>query len=302
MQSFNRGGILLCLWLLSLALPAQNRAAEILAQLQHPSDDHILVISHRGDWRYAPENSLAAIQRCIDLGVDVVEIDLRLTQDGYLVLMHDETVDRTTNGQGKVAEMTLAEIKQLRLKNACGVRGSQQQVPSLEEAMALAKGQIMVNLDKVEGETLREAYAVLRQTGTADQAILKGRVPALEMRQKYGPLLDSVVYMPIVWHNLPDAAGYMAAWKAEVNPVAYEMLFSSETSPNLAAARRLQDQGVTFLAIALWDELVAGHTDEMALLEGPDAAWGWLIEQGARAIMTDRPAELLAYLKKRGLR
>ena len=56
-----------------------------------------------------------------------------------------------------------------------------------------------------------------------------------------------------------------------------------------------------FLAIALWDELVAGHTDEMALVKGADASWGWLIKKGANAIMTDRPEELLSYLKNKDL-
>ena len=61
-------------------------------------------------------------------------------------------------------------------------------------------------------------------------------------------------------------------------------------------------KGITVLAIALWDDLCAGHTDELALLEGPDAAWGWLIENGANAIMTDRPEELVEYLREKGLR
>ncbi|MEM7658856.1 MAG: glycerophosphodiester phosphodiesterase family protein, partial [Bacteroidota bacterium] len=69
-------------------------------RLQHPTKDHVLAVSHRGDWRYAPENSLMAVQRCIDLGVDIVEIDVRMTKDGHLVAMHDKTVDRTTNGSG----------------------------------------------------------------------------------------------------------------------------------------------------------------------------------------------------------
>ncbi len=174
---------------------APNKAAEILDHLKNPKKDYVLAVSHRGDWRYAPENSLAAIQRCIDLGVDIVEIDVRLTKDGHLVLMHDLSVDRTTNGSGKVSEMTLEEIKQLRLRNACGVRHSRQQVPTLEEVMALTKEKIMVNLDKTEGETVREAFEVLVKTGTVDQAIFKGNDPVAVMRQKYGALMDSIIYI-----------------------------------------------------------------------------------------------------------
>ncbi|MEL6274028.1 MAG: glycerophosphodiester phosphodiesterase family protein [Bacteroidota bacterium] len=292
---------LLLLTTVGQAQELATRADSILYRLQHPSEDYVLAISHRGDWRYAPENSLLAVQRCIDLGVDVVEIDVRLTKDGHLVALHDYTVDRTTNGRGKLSEMTLDEVRELRLKNACGARGSRQQVPTMEEIMLLAKDKIMINLDKVEGETVAEAFDILRKTGTVKQAILKGREPVEVMRQRFGSIMDSIVYMPIVTATNPKPAEFMAAYDKDFGPLAYEMLFDREDHPNLALARKLPARGVTFLAIALWDDLVAGHTDELALIEGPDAAWGWLIEQGANAIMTDRPEELLSYLKQKRL-
>lgn len=269
---------------------------ELIAQIEsikyrfyNPSPEHIMVVSHRGDWRYAPENSLAAVQRCIDLGVDVVEIDVRLTKDGHLVAMHDHTVDRTTNGKGKLSDLTLEEVKKLRLKNACGVKGSRHQVPTLEEIMTLAKGKIMVNLDKTEGETVREAYEILKKTGTVDHGIFKGNDPVHVMRQKYGDLLDSIIYMPKVWYDLQDIPGYISDYNQDLKPIAYEMIFDSEASKVFHAIKELNKSKVTVLAIALWDELCAGHTDEMALLDGPDAAWGWLVNNGANAIMTDRP-------------
>ncbi len=80
------------------------------------------------------------------------------------------------------------------------------------------------------------------------------------------------------------------------------MLFDSETSKVFKAIPQMNKAGITFLAIALWDELCAGHSDELALLEGPDAAWGWLIQHGANAIMADRPEELIEYLKSKDLR
>lgn len=274
----------------------------IQQRFYNPSPEHIMVVSHRGDWRYAPENSLAAVQRCIDLGVDVVEIDVRLTKDGHLVAMHDLTVDRTTNGKGKLSEMTLEEVKKLRLKNACGIKGSLHQVPTLEEIMTLAKGKIMVNLDKTEGETVSESYEILKKTGTVDHGIFKGNDPISVMRQKYGNLMDSIIYMPKVWYDLPDIPGYISDYNKDLKPIAYEMIFDSEESEVFYAIKDLNESKVTVLAIALWDELCAGHTDERALLEGPDEAWGWLINNGANAIMTDRPEELINYLIKRGLR
>lgn len=276
-------------------------AADILKRLKNPSKDHVLVVSHRGDWRYAPENSLEALKRCIDLGVDIMELDVRLTKDGHLVAIHDFTVDRTTNGYGEVSDFTLEEIKKLRLKSACGVPGSLQQIPTLEEIMILAKDKIMINLDKTEGETVREAYEILKKTGTVDQAIFKGNDTFQVMHGKYGGLMDSIIYMPKLWYKEKNIAAYVKEFEQSINPFAYEILFNNEATESFKIIPKIKEQEDTFLAIALWDDLVAGHTDEMALINGADSAWGWLIENGANAIMTDRPKMLIDYLKSKGL-
>ena len=120
---------------------------EILFHFWNPSSKRVLVAAHRADWHAAPENSLAAIQSCIDNGVDIVEVDNKLTKDGFLVIMHDQTVDRTTNGKGKVSDYTLAEIKKLRLKDKDGNLTSEC-IPTFEEVMNLCRGKVMVNIDQ----------------------------------------------------------------------------------------------------------------------------------------------------------
>lgn len=294
--------LLFVLFTLSAGIAQDHRAATILEQLKNPSKDYILAVSHRGDWRYAPENSLQAVQRCIDLGVDIVELDFRLTKDGHLVAMHDVSVDRTTDGKGLVSELSLAEIKKLRLKNACGVRHSRQQVPTLEEVMHLVKGKIMVNLDKTENLWVREAYAVLKKTNTVHHAIFKGNDDITVMEEKYGSLMDSIIYMPKLWPENSKVRAYRDGYEQTINPFYYETLFDSEGAETFTMIDDLRKDGDGFLAIALWDDLCAGRTDEVALLEGPEKAWGWLVEKGATGIMTDRPEELLAYLKSNGLR
>lgn len=273
----------------------------ILDVLNNPSRKDVLVIAHRGDWRYAPENSLEAVQRCIDLGVDIVELDFRLTKDGHLIAMHDKTVDRTTNGTGSVSDFTLSGIKKLRLKNGCGVKGSQIQIPTLEEIMELAKGKIMINLDKTEGETVAEAYRVLKKTGTVNHAILKGNDGYDVMRERFGAVMDSIIYMPKLWYKNKDVAGFYERFENTINPIMYETLFDTEEAETFTLIPTIKKNGDNFVAIALWDELVAGHTDEKVLNQGPDASWGWLIKHGADAIMTDRPEELVKYLQSKGL-
>ena len=81
---------------------------------RYPFDDKkILVCGHRGLGIYGIENTMTAFKMAIEAGVDMLETDVHMTRDGYLVLMHDERVDRTTNGTGLIKDLTLEEIKRL---------------------------------------------------------------------------------------------------------------------------------------------------------------------------------------------
>ena len=187
---------LLCLTAGS-TLRAQDRVEAIRKVLLNPETDQVLVVAHRAYWRSnAPENSLAAIDSAIQLKMDMVELDVWRTKDHHLVLMHDPTVDRTTDGKGRIADMTLAEIKQLRLKDKDG-RLTSHRVPTLREALLLAKGKIMINLDKAYG-FFAEVYPLLEETGTTRQIVMKGNAPAAKVKQDFGQYLDKVIYMPIV--------------------------------------------------------------------------------------------------------
>ena len=100
---------------------ADEPVKAIYAKITNPDNKEVTVVAHRADWRFAPENSLAAIESSIRLGADVVELDVQKTKDGQLILMHDKTLDRTTTGKGKVAEWTLDSIRTLRLKNGAAL-------------------------------------------------------------------------------------------------------------------------------------------------------------------------------------
>ena len=141
-----------------------NRLDDIRTKLFNPQSTDVLVAAHRGDWRNACENSLEAIENAIQMGVDIVEIDLARTKDGHLILLHDKTLDRTTTGKGKPEDYTLAEIKALRLRNGCHIK-TIYKVPTLEEALLAAKGRVMLNLDKAF-DYFDQVYELLEKTGT----------------------------------------------------------------------------------------------------------------------------------------
>jgi len=125
----------------------------------------MIVTSHRGAGFLEPENTLRAIRRAIELGADQVELDVQLTQDGFLVLMHDATVDRTTNGKGKIAELTLAEIRQLDA-------GQGERAPTLEEALALTEGKITPQIELKGPGTVAAVVRAVEAAGRVGTVII----------------------------------------------------------------------------------------------------------------------------------
>jgi glycerophosphoryl diester phosphodiesterase len=103
--------------------------------------------AHRGGGARAPENTLAALAESIRQGVDVLEFDIRASSDGVPVLMHDETVDRTTDGRGPVASMPLSELERLDAGSWFDPRFRGERIPRLEEVLALADGRCGVNIE-----------------------------------------------------------------------------------------------------------------------------------------------------------
>ena len=127
-----------------------------------------LTLAHRGANREFDENTLAAFQRAAELGADAIECDPKLTRDGVYVIMHDFTVDRTTDGRGKVADMTLSEIKSLRTKNG-------EEVPTLEEVLKLAKERglaIYLDMKSAPPDGGEKLVALLDAYGLRDRVIV----------------------------------------------------------------------------------------------------------------------------------
>jgi glycerophosphoryl diester phosphodiesterase len=278
---------------------SQSRVDTLLQKLHNPNINYVFVAAHRGDWRNAPENSLPAIENAIKMGVDIVELDVQRTKDGQFILMHDATLDRTTTGKGKIADWTLDSIQTLRLKNGCAIK-TKEKVPTLEEALLLMKGRILVNLDKAD-RYFDEVYALLGKTGTTKQIIMKGGKTAEEVKSQFGKYLDKVIYMPIVNFDKESAGEQINRFLHELKPLAFELLFVNDINP-LPKQAKSQLAGKSLIWYnTLWDTMAGGHDDDMSL-ENPDAGYGYLIDTlGAKMIQTDRPAYLLEYLKKRGL-
>lgn len=151
--------LMICLVTLGFALAQEEEGKRVLVQ------------AHRGFSEVYPENTLLAISKAFEAGADRVETDLALTQDGHVVLMHDRTVERTTDGEGSVEFMTLEEVKVLDAGSWKGQQFAGERVPTLGEALDLADGRGELNLEiKVRGSSGPYVSAVIRAAVAEVQA------------------------------------------------------------------------------------------------------------------------------------
>lgn len=261
----------------------------------------VMVVAHRGCWRDTAENSIAAIEGCVVMGVDMVELDVRRTRDGALVLMHDETVDRTTDGVGRVADLTLEQIRGLRLRAGAGgpeAGLTDARPPTFAEALQAARGRVLINLD-AKADVYDEAFADLTRLGLTDHILMKRRVAPGDGALAVQPPFDQVFAMPIADQAVGDA-GSVLADQAGGGPVAVELIFT-DLSWLEAAVPEVQRMDARVWVNTLNPALAAGLVDADAV-DTPDAVWGALILRGVSMIQTDEPAALIAYLRRLRLR
>jgi len=268
-----KGKSLIFLLLLSAGIEAEcagpsDRASQIRSRLLDPSDPCVLVIAHRADWRNAPENSIAAIESAVQMGVDVVEIDVRKTLNGEFILNHAPVLFRPKDA------------------------------PTLEEALLAAKGKVLVNLDKSFGY-FDEVMEIAERTGTVEQIIIKSSRAAHNVEKVLGKYKGRVIFMPIINLNRGGALAKLEEYVQKLDPPMYELTFRSDSNPviTLAVARLSGRSRLWF--DTLWPSLCGGHDDEASRADNA-AGYGWLIDNmGAGAIQTDDPAFLMEYLKSR---
>ena len=156
----------------------------------------MILTGHRGAAKLEPENTLLSIQKAIDLGVDQIEIDVHLTRDKHLVVIHDTTVDRTTDGQGAIADFTLAEVKQLDA-------GKGERIPTLQEVMDLVRGKVILQIELKGPDTTEPVIQSVEQNSMGNEVLLTSFVHdrLCEARQ-----LNPDLRLGALWAVPPDDA------------------------------------------------------------------------------------------------
>jgi glycerophosphoryl diester phosphodiesterase len=233
----------------------------------------VLLIAHRGASGHAPENTLAAFKKAVTLGASFIETDLQLTRDARLVAIHDETVNRTTNGKGAVHDFTLAELRRLDAGSWFGSEFAGERVPTIEEILDFAKKyDVIFYLEMKPGGAFGGEHALigsLRVSGeiartiviSFDAAIL-ANVRKIEPTVMTGLLYDGQIEKPIE-QALQVGARQLAVRGDLVSPAlltaarAKDLQVVCWTVNNAAHMRLLMDAGVDGIMSDYPDRLVA---------------------------------------------
>lgn len=279
-----------------------NRAEMIAAQIHNPNSKYVVVACHRGDWRNYPENSIPAIESIIRMGADIMELDLKLTKDSVLVLSHDWTIDRCTTGKGRVSDYTLDELKQFRLRRAHGVATDSLHICTLREALECCKDRICVNVDQGY-EYYDMVLAITEELGVTDQILIKGKHSVASVAEKMAAHEHNMMYMPII--DIQKEQGqklFQEYMDTKTVPLAYEVCWKKLTPEVSDCFKKVVESGSKLWVNTIWGSLCGYLDDDKALDCGdPAEIYDQVIALGASMIQTDRPEQLLDYLRKKGL-
>ena len=263
----------------TIAIGQSTRADRILEDFYH-QPDKILVAAHRAAHQNFAENSIAALEESIRLEVDIVELDVRMTNDSVLVILHDRTVDRTTNGEGKLSEMTFGEARSLRLLHQD--QPTEQVIPTLDEVLPIAKDKILIDIDfKANSkEALVKTVELIKKYGMEHQIIF------FLYDYKLAPVLHSICPELII---MPRAYK-----KKDVNNILdwdyIKIIHVDESFYKERLMKKIVDSNVRVWINAL------GKYDNMEKEEQNSGYSKLFSKKYINVIQTDRPQELIDYL------
>jgi glycerophosphoryl diester phosphodiesterase len=232
----------------------------------------IVAISHRGEHLHHPENTIPAFERAIQAGADFIEADIRTTSDGKLVIMHDSSVNRTTDGKGPVKDMTFAQIESLDAGEKFSPEFKGTRVPTFDQVLQLAHGKIGVYVDTKDADPQTLVDAIVRND-MQDHVVIYGNPFFLYNVHKIRPALK---VMPEAVS--PDIC-FLLVRNMQLQVIAYS---AGDYTPDTIACAKNNEAEV--------------YVDRMGITDNP-AGWQNAIDMGADGIQTDKPAELVEFLR-----
>ncbi len=167
------------------------------------------IFAHRGASAYAPENTLAAFELALQQGAPAIELDVKLSADGHAVVIHDPTVDRTTNGKGKVARLSLAELRALDAGSFFSEKYRGEKIPTLEEVFDLVGKRALINIELTNYTTPRDSLVeevcrLVREHHMEENVLFSSFLPR--------NLHQAAILLPEVPRGLLALEGWKGLW------------------------------------------------------------------------------------------
>ncbi|MFK0209279.1 glycerophosphodiester phosphodiesterase family protein [Agrobacterium sp. NPDC090283] len=278
--------------------PKTSNPCEVLA-LCSRDNPAILTVAHRGFWTATAENSLASVRAAVAAGVEMIEIDTQATADGRLVVIHDETLDRTTTGKGTVSALPFEVVRGAKLKAGAGGDGAgvtDECVPTLEELLEEARGRITVNIDTKFTRDLPQVMETVLRLGVEDQVLVKTDIDpeAARFEVLETDWFGKIPHMPM----FPVRKGRFAEDLRRIETLKAPMIeVKFADIADLAEGRAEMERQ----NIRLWiNSLDVSHCldfNDTRALSNPEAVWGALAEAGVGAIQTDEVEAFTGWLK-----
>lgn len=269
--------------LLLLVFKTSAQVRPIRKEFLNPNSKNVLVASHRAVHHQLPENSLPAIREAIRLGVDIIEIDVKVSKDGIPMLMHDGKVDRTTTGNGDLETQTFDDLRKLRLVSNGQV--TDEMIPTLQEALQVAKGRILVDLD-LKTEQIDKVIKVVKKMNAEKYVFFFDS--DYEVLSKVDAASKKYMIMPRAYsHVMADSA--LTRFQPEVIHID-----SKFYTAEVCAAIRKRGARVWINALGATDEQIRKGNARETIKN--------LTSAGANVIQTDEPEKVMVTLREMGLR
>lgn len=246
------------------------------------SKNKIIVIAHRGDHTNTPENTLKAFENAISSGVDFIEVDLRTTKDGELVVMHDETVDRMTDGKGKVCDLIFHEIQRLNVHDKNHPEWGSHPIPTFAEVLKLCKGKMNIYLD-FKDAPVEKTYQTIKAFGMEESVVVY-----INAEKQYTDWRRLAPHIPLMI-SLPDGIHDLGALRDYLEKVDAEILDGSFAEYSKEKVDLIHKMGRQ-----VWADVQQKNENEQQ--------WSAALSTGMDGLQTDHPQDLITYLNREGHR
>lgn len=266
------------LYLIAFICPLQVLAQSKIDYVPNsaPHAGHpFVVIAHRGDHALYPENTLEAYRQAINDGADFIEIDLRTTKDGGLISLHDATVNRMTNGKGEIKDMTLAEVKNLRVNSVDSLHIFH--IPTFAEILKLSKNKINIYIDFKSADAA-VVYQILKQFNMEDHALIY-----INQEAQFGAWRKAAPKMPLMG-SLPNGTKTVDDMLRFLRQYHFDILDGDYTQYNAGMLNVARENKIT-----VWPDVQSPKEDEKV--------WTQALGMGFTGVQTDKPALLITFLK-----